>query len=269
MKIIQQIGILAIAFLILLSAGCSKKPVTPQLPPQQQPVTGKLAKLVYDTGAYDSLYYLADGRLGKLVNNIDPASGSGVSYQFLYNAAGSVERITNSEGGYHQYRYDNGKLITISEYIHQHKNSYKFFNYTNDVLTSMEIFTYNGLSGGYEFAGLHTYSFYQDGNLQEEITYTVNPFTGQLVKHMTITYSDYDNKLNTEETVRQVPYYYGVIKMKNNPGKRTVKREVNGVTTIFNSYFTYNQQLKPLTKKFQYKDPGGEIIETNTVYYYY
>lgn len=270
MKKIPQLFTLLLATTMMMVVGCNKKPIAPQLPPPQPQIpTGKLAKVVYDTGAYDSLYYLADGKVAKLINNIDPANGDGITYQFQYDAAGRVERITNSEGGYHQYRYADGKLITISEYINQHKNSYKFFNYNNDVLTSMEIFTYNGLSGGYEFVGLHTYEFYADGNLQQEITYTVNSFTGQLQKHMTVTYSDYDTKLNTEETVRQVPYYYGVLKMKNNPGKRTVKREINGITTSFNSYFTYDAQSKPLTKKFQYQDPSGELIETNTLYYYY
>lgn len=249
---------------------CKKQPVSPQIPtPQPQQPTGKLSKLVYDTGAYDSLYYLADGRLSKLVNNIDPAAGGGVSYELRYDVSGKIERINSSEGWYYLYQYANGKLASISQYMNEHKSSYKFFNYNNDVLTSMELYNYNGAARGYEFSGLHTYSFYPDGNLKEEVTYTVNAFTGQLIKHMTIEYSDYDNKLNAEELVRQVPYYYGIVRMKNNPGKRITKRESNGIITTFNSQFTYDQQAKPLTKKFLYQDPSGVVMETNTQFYYY
>ncbi len=254
----------------VIMAGCNKRPVTPQLPPPQpQQPSGKLSKLVYDTGAYDSLYYLADGRLSKLVNNIDPAAGDGVNYEIKYNASGKVERINSSEGWYFLYQYSAGKLTTISQFINDHKSSYKFFNYNNDVLTSMELYNYNGAARGYEFSGLHTYSFYPDGNLREEVTYTVNGFTGQLIKHMTIEYSEYDNKLNAEELVRQVPYYYGIVRMKNNPAKRVTKRESNGIITTFNSQFTYDQQSKPLTKKFLYNDPSGGLIETNTQFFYY
>jgi hypothetical protein len=80
---------------------------------------------------------------------------------------------------------------------------------------------------------------------------------------------DYDNKFNAEELIRQIPYYYGIVRMKNNPGRRIVKRESNGVITTFNSQFTYDQQAKPLTKKFLYQDPSGVVIETNTQFYYY
>jgi hypothetical protein len=270
MKQIRQIITSTLIVSSLMFTACKKQPITPQLPPPQpQQPTGKLAKLVYDTGAFDSLYYLADGRIAKLVNNIDPVNGDGVSYNFVYDATGKVERINSSEDRSYRYSYENGKVIAISEYINQHKSSYKLFNYVNDVLTSMEIYVYNGAARGYEFSALHNYSFYPDGNLKEEVAYAVNAFTGQLVKHMTIEYSDYDNKFNAEELVRQVPYYFGIVRLKNNPGKRVVKRDVPNITTIFNSIFTYDPQSKPMTKKFQYQDPSGVLIETNTLFYYY
>ncbi len=270
MKQIRQIITSTFIVSSLIFTACKKQPITPQLPPPQpQQPTGKLAKLIYDTGAFDSLYYLADGRITKLVNNIDPGFGDGIAYNFVYDATGKVERINSSEDRSYRYSYENGKVVAISEYINQHKSSYKLFNYVNDILTSMEIYNYNGAARGYEFSGLHTYTFYSDGNLKEEVTYTVNVFTGQLIKHMTIEYSDYDNKLNPEELVRQVPYYYGIVRMKNNPGKRITKRESNGIISTFNSQFTYDQQAKPLTKKFLYQDPSGALIETNTLFYYY
>ncbi|MDZ4071701.1 MAG: hypothetical protein U1C70_07745 [Sediminibacterium sp.] len=270
MKQIPQIITSTLIVLSLMFTACKKQSVTPQLPPPQpQQPTGKLSKLIYDTGAYDSLYYLADGRISKLVNNIDTAAGDGVNYEFKYDATGRRERINSSEGWYYLYQYTNGKVTTISQYINQHKSSYKFFNYTNDVLTSMEIYNYNGAARGYEFSAQHSYSFYPDDNLKKEVTHVVDGFTGQLVKHMTVEYLDYDNKFNAEELIRQIPYYYGIVRMKNNPGKRIVKRESNGVITTFNSQFTYDQQAKPLTKKFLYQDPSGGVIETNTLFYYY
>lgn len=270
MKQIRQVITSTFIISSLMFTACKKQPITPQLPPPQpQQPTGKLAKLVYDTGAFDSLYYLADGRITKFVNNIDPGFGDGIAYHFVYDASGKVERINSSEDRSYRYTYENGKVVAISEYINQHKSSYKLFNYVNDILTSMEIYNYNGAARGYEFSGLHTYHFYPDGNLKQEVTYTVNVFTGQLVKHLTTEYSDYDNKINPEELVRQVPYYYGIVRLKNNPGKRVVKRELNNMTTIFNSIFTYDPQSKPLTKKFQYQDPSGVLIETNTLFYYY
>ncbi|MBL0883334.1 MAG: hypothetical protein IBJ16_08340, partial [Chitinophagaceae bacterium] len=112
--ILQTISLIMIGGTLMLTA-CTKRPVTPQLPPvpPQQP-SGKLSKLVYDTGAYDSLYYLADGRLSKLVNNIDPAVSGGVRYELKYHSSGKLERINSSEGWYYLYLYSNGKLASIS-----------------------------------------------------------------------------------------------------------------------------------------------------------
>lgn len=248
---------------------CSKKADNIQLPPPAETIKGKLAKISFDTGAYDSLYYSVDGALIKIRSVVDPASGNSVTYSFDYNVQGKLTRIYNDQGEEYRYTYSGAELEEVGLYVSGIKTRHKGFTYNNGILTSTHTYA-DVLSNpnDQDFLDMFTYTYYPDGNLKSETSYSVHPTTGWPVKEVTITYSDYDNKYNPDDIFKQLPYYFGNTFFKHNARTRIVKNEKTGVESTYLFTYTYNQVTLPLTRKFEYYGSGNWLEGTCTYSYY-
>lgn len=255
---------------ISLLTACSKKGEKPTEPiPPPTTVAGKLAKVTYDAGAYDSLYYSNDGALVKLNAVLDPISGAGTRYTLEYNAAKKVQRIVTNDGDEYRYFYSDGQLSTVAHFVNGQKESYSIFTYQQNKLNSVEYFVAADPNAqSYKSMGFHTYDYYTDGNLKEEVAYSIHQLTGQPIKNITITYSDYDQGVNQDEIVRQVPLSYGLTISKNNAGLRSVKDEHTGSVVNFLFTYSYNSIKNPLTRSFQYFG-SGNWHQGSSIYSYY
>jgi len=250
---------------------CSKKTDTIIQPPVPvEPVKGKLAKISFDSGAYDSLYYAPTGELVKLRSVWDPSSGYSVTYSFDYNAQGKITRIYNDQGEEFRYTYSGNQLEEVGLYVSGLKTRHKGFTYdTQGTLTATH--TYADILSNpndQDFLDMFIYTYYPDGNLKTETSYSVHPTTGQPVKEVTITYSDYDNSHNPDDLFKQMPYFFGLKFFKNNARLRMVKNEKTGVESTYLFTYTYNQTTFPVTRKFEYYG-SGNWLEGNCTYTYY
>lgn len=110
MKILKHAICMMVVSILLALVGCSKtdRPISNQ----PQLFSGKLSRILYNTGTYDSLYYLPNGQLGQVVNMIDPAANDGIRYRLLYDASGKLEKIMSSEGRGYRYQYDQGQFLS-------------------------------------------------------------------------------------------------------------------------------------------------------------
>jgi hypothetical protein len=250
---------------------CSKKTDIIQPPPPTQPVAGKLAKISFDSGAYDSLYYAPSGNLIKVKSVFDPANGvSVIIYSFDYNAQGKLTRIYNDQGVEYRYTYSGDQLDEVGVYISGLKTSHKGFTYNADgVLTATATFS-DLLSnpGDQDFLDMFLYTYYPDGNLKTETSFSVDPTTGHPVKEVSITHSDYDNNHNPDDIFKQLPYFFGIKFSKNNARTRILKNEKTGVESTYLFTYTYNQATLPLTRKFEYYGSGNWEEGTCTYSYY-
>lgn len=82
-------------------------------------------------------------------------------------------------------------------------------------------------------------------------------------------YRDYDGLIHVEELVRQVPYYVGVVKMKNHPLKKVVRLETYGLEVVYYNSYTFVRQDKPVTRKLMCQNASGGLAESNMSFSYY
>lgn len=260
------------AFLLLLvMASCSKKNTPTPLPAlPADPIKGKLARLSYDTGAYDSLYYGSAGELIRVKSVWDPALGGGMSYVFDYNAQGKLTSIQTSQAQEYRYIYTGNELTEVILYINGVKTNHKNFTYDNNgVMVSSHTYAdVLNAPGDQDFLDMFIYTYYPDGNLKTETAYSVHPVTGHPVKETTITYTDYDDRYNPDDIFKQMPYYFGFTFAKNNARLRSVKNEKTGELSNYVFTYTYNQTAKPVSRKFEFLG-NGNWYEGICTYAYY
>lgn len=261
--------------IVLISAtlftACSKKgeTITEPIPPPTS-LAGKLAKVTYDAGAYDSLYYSSDGLLIKLNSVLDPVSGARTTYTLEYNAAKKVQRIVTNDGDEYRYIYLDGKLVSVAHFVNGQKESYSIFTYQQDKLSEAEYFVAADPNAqSYKSTGFYTYTYYTDGNLKEEVAYSIHQATGLPIKNITRVYLDYDQGVNQEGIIRQIPLSVGLVLSKNNVGLLSVKDEHTNAVTNFLFDYAYDSLNHPLTRSFQYFSSDGSRHQGSSIYAYY
>jgi hypothetical protein len=253
----------------LIFSSCSKTPIKPVPVPEPGPVIGYLSKLEYSDGSYDSLFYNENGTIKKLISHTVIPTHYNEIFVFEYDANKKLTRITDNHGEYYQYIYAGGKLAAVSHYLNNVKVDYKFYDYQNDKLVSIEEY-YQPAPGvpGHEYVSKRELSYYADGNLKNEVSYSFDPQTRVPIKDFTIEHADYDTKLNPMDVIGRFIYHSQIQFSKNNPGKMTAKSEASGATNVYNFEYTYNDFSNPLTRKMTYTSGGQTYTETLKYYYY-
>ncbi len=246
--------------------GCKKDSTQPS-DPAPTPIINKLAKLVYSDGTYDSLFYNSDGNVSKIKAHTMIPSPYDEIFLFTYDNNKKVARITDNHGEYYDYKYMAGQLISVAHYVNGQKEDYKIYDYENGKLGTVEEY-YKEYPGGpgHLYTSERKFSYYPDGNLKQEVLYTFNA-QRNLLKDVTIDYSDYDGKVNPLEALGRYLYFSQMPLAKNNVRKFTTKHEASGSATEFSFEYTYNDFSNPLTHKMSYTQGG--VLHTETVKYYY
>ncbi len=256
--------------LTILAVSCRKSGTTPVNPdPNPNPVIGKIAKMEYTDGAYDSIYYNSDGTIRKVKNHFTTPALYDAIYLFDYDATGKLKRITDNNGEYYDYVYISGQLTAVNHYATGVKSDYRIYGYLNGKLADIEEYYRLGINTpAYDYVANRKLSYYPDGNLKQEINYSFDPVTRVAIKDFTLSYADYDGKLNPSDELGRFLYQAQVGMSKNNARKLITKDEVNSTTTEFNFEYTYNDFSNPLTKKITYTS-GGQLHTETIKYDYY
>ncbi len=260
--------LLLLTMLILLATACRKNPVTPADPQPENPA-GKLAKLSYPDGSYDSMFYDTNGRIIRIKNQHTVPMAFTEAYSIAYTADNKVDKISQDNGEYYTYTYHTGQLAAVAHYQGGKKRDYRIYDYENGKLSSIEeYYQINPNSSAYDYAGERKLFYYADGNLKQEVTYSFDPVTRAPVKDVTVAYLDYDTKLNPSDPLGRFLYLLSVPLATNNARKVTMKDEVNGHLTEFSFEYTYNEASKPVSRKMTYQSGAQTITETMQYQYY-
>ncbi len=257
---------LVLAYVCIVFCACRKSSVntTDPIPPN-----GLLASITYSDGAYDSLYYRADGKLAKVIDHINFPQPYDEIYIFTYDQNNKVVRITDNHNEHYDYAYNGQQLIAVSHYVGDIKYDYKFYTYTNDKLAIVEEYYRLGITTpAFTQTSQKEVQYYPDGNLKEEINYTFDTQTHLPVKSFSVLYSDYDSKNNTLDHVQRFLYFSQIRMAANNARKIVNRDDVNGTDTEFQMAFTYNDSGNPLTRKMTYATGTGTTTETALFHYY-
>lgn len=251
--------------IVLTAMSCRKSPPKPVDP---NPVIGKLSKLAYSNGSYDSVYYNNDGTIRKIINHSVVPGPYDEIHEFQYDANKKVTRITDNNGEYYAYTYIGGVLAGVSHYVNGSKEDYRTYVYTNGKLTEMEEL-YRPASNvpGHQLMSKREFSYYPDGNLKLEMVYTADPQTSVLVRDFSIEYLDYDAKLNPIDILSRFLYLSQISLTTQNARKQITKNEKTGAATEFLFEYTYNAFSNPLTRKMTFTSGGQPSQETVTYHY--
>lgn len=264
-------GIKTTAWALLISIGfmaCSKK--TNQPIDQYAYRSGKLAKVDFGNGTYDSIFYRQDGKIDKI--NIGYQIGGTTyldKYQYSYNTAGQVDILKEEGGDEYRYAYANGQLVAVNHFVNGVKMDYKLFNYVGAGTRIASIEEYHKPYPnypGFEFTFQKNYSYYAEGNLKEEVSYQIDN-NGQYTKHQTLTYENYDQRINIDHIYKSFLYMSGIKLTANNATQLVRKDELSGITNTYNYQFTYNNKWEPVKRKML--NPPGGSVETEITYSYY
>lgn len=264
-------GIRTTAWVMLIALGltaCGKKGDRPNN--QSTPHAGKLAKVDFGNGMYDSIFYRQDGKIDKI--NISYELGGTTyreRYQYLYNTAGQIDVLKEEDGDEYRYAYTNGQLVAVNHFVNGVKMDYKLYNYVGAGTRIESIEEYHKPYPnypGFEFTFQRNYTYYAEGNLKEEVNYQIDN-NGQYIKSQTITYVNYDQKINIDHIYRSFLYMSGIKLTANNVTKLVRKDEVSGVSNTYDYQFTYNSKGEPV--KRQMLNPPGGSVETLVTYSYY
>lgn len=260
-------GICILVALVCMAA-CSKKGNQPA--PIPHPSSGKLAKVNFGQGIYDSLFYRQDGKLDKIILFSENGSNTYKEvYHFTYNSIGKVASVQIENGDEYRYAYVNDFVTAVSRYENGVKVSYRFINYVGQGtrLESVELYEKTSPGAlGFAYTGKQEYTYHTDGNLKEEARYQINQ-NGQSTKYQTIRYEDYDQHLNVDNIFRHFIYLSGVSITANNPRKIIRRDEIAGTEQQYHYQFTYNSKSTPV-KRTMSTGPVG-AAETEVTYSYY
>ncbi len=264
----KRMLVLSSVIMVLTTFSCRRSIDTP-VKPDPNPVIGKIARIDYGDGSYDSIYYQSNGSVKKIKNHTVLPAPYDEIYVFEYDASGKVKRITDNHGEYFDYGYIGTQLTVVSHYVGGIKNDYRLYDYLDGKLVDIEEYYRLSITlPGYDYTANRKLLYYPDGNLKQEVNYSFDPVTRVPVKDFTIDYSEYDSNPNPEDAFSRFIYQYQIPASKNNVRKIVTKDEVNGFVTEFTAAYTYNDFLNPLTKKVTYTS-GGQLHTQNITYTYY
>jgi hypothetical protein len=260
--------LLLLTMLVLLVSACRKSSSIP-VEPQPVPAKGKLAKMSFKDGSYDSIFYNNDGSIARILLHYTIPASYNEDYSFEYYADKKVSKITESRGEYYRYEYVGGQLIAVMHYVNGKKQDYKMCDYTGNKISSIEeYYQFNPNVPGHELISRRDYTYYSDGNLKLEENYSFDPQNHAPKKDFTVEHADYDGKPNTADPVSRFLYMSFVEFAKHNARKMTTKDEISGITTEFESEYTYDAGSRPLTRKISYLSGGQQVTETIVFSYY-
>lgn len=211
------------------------------------PINQELVPLkMEDLDGSRELIYNASGKISGLSIVTRFSNGNEMtSIQTLfYDASGQLKESTTDTGYRMVYSYnDDDQISQTEEYLNDTWTQRHVYTYYDEGLLKESI-TYQNIpeEGGIIPVAKNEYMFDIKGNVSVHRLYHYTSFGAEVKLLTTFTYSNYDNKINTEEYFDIHPFNPLVKIRKNNPGKMVVQN-ANGVTSMVETYkYEYNIQ---------------------------
>jgi YD repeat-containing protein len=246
--------ILLATMVVVLSFACdtenNPQPDFPKIIPVRMEEPGFTQELIYD----------AAGKLIKIISVSKFVDGSTFesTKTFAYNPSGRLLESVTSNGWRTIYSYDNAdRVVQADEYENDVWEKRFVYAYNERGLLSERVTFQQKSAGetGIERVSKETYLYDSKDNVavQKLFEYTES---GTLENLLTIyTFSDYDEKLNTDAYFGMPPYYPSSVLKKRNPGKLVIQNS-QGFTTSIETY------------SYQYNDVGYASEKTSRVTFY-
>lgn len=190
--------------------------------------------------------------------------------EFFYGPDGKSEKAIN-DGGYRlEYTWEDGKIVRSDQYINDVFTQYYTFSYDErgrvreystwqdipeeggEIPVAKEVYIYDGRDNT-----TNQFLYYYDSGIKGHRLLTAFEF------------SDYDDKIATENLFDGYSFNPTAVFRKNNPGKMVTKN-ASGMTGLIDEYtYVYNSHgyatRKTTTSVFSYNGSGGSY---NTYYYF-
>ena len=227
--------------LALLAVACDNEENSP-IPINQELVP---LKMEHVDGSRE-LIYNASGKITGLAIVTHFANGTEMTsiQTLLYDVEGQLTESTTDTGYRMVYSYNDDGLITkTEEYVNGRWWQQHVYAYYDKGLLKQSI-TYQNIpeEGGMIPVAKDEYAYDAKENVTTHQLYYYTSFGAEVKLLTTFTYSDYDNKINTEEYFDMHPFNPLAKIKKNNPGKMIVQN-ANGVMSITETYqYVYNVQ---------------------------
>jgi hypothetical protein len=188
--------------------------------------------------------YDPQGKLAQITTTNAYPGGTMVHDQFfLYDDAGTLAEVTTSSGWRFVYSYTGGRIVETLEYVDGNLSQKHRFTYDGKGRVTQNI-TYQDIpeEGGWIPVQKSTYSYDPSGNVLENRLYYYG--TGGAPEYLLTvnTFSQYDNKINTEAAFEVTVINPQLRPFVNNPGKLEI-RNANGHLSVTETYaYTYNAE---------------------------
>ena len=268
---------LLLLILLVVFFSCKKDTGTITPPPPTPPVPAVLLKDILIPRLPSPYYHFEYDQEGK-ASFVSFASDLN-KYNVVYNGNKISEMrnniIVNKDTL--RYSYDNTGKVEAVKYINEGGIIYTilFFTYDGQNLIKVERDKKSGT--GFTIDKTMMMTYYPDGNLKD-IIYHYLPFNGQTEGTFTISFEQYDTKINVDgfglihnEFFDHLVLLPGVQLQKNNPGKETLTG--NGLNYIVDYTYSYNDKNLPLTKigdlVITSGTDAGKHIQTSSTFTYY
>lgn len=169
---------------------------------------------------------------------------------FVYNEEGKLAESTTDTGWRYVYTYDNHFIIRTDEYIQDTHSDYHLFKYDNKSRL-IERVTYQDIpeEGGEIPVAKDTFTYDSQGNLEFQRLYYYTSY-GLEAKLLTeLAFSDYDDKVNSEEYFDVMGINPLIRLRKHNPSKMIVKNQQGNITSTETYAYTYHPKGYAVAKK--------------------
>ncbi len=233
--------LLAVAVIIL--AACDNEENNPTPTPQPSIL---IPVKMEDVDGYRELVYDASGKISELEIVTKFVNGTEMKsvQSLIYDASGKLTESTTDTGWRITYAYDgNGKVSETEEYVNGVWSQRHVYTYNIKGLL-IETKTYQNIpeEGGLIPVSKEVYTYDANGNVTFQILYHYTSFGIEAKITSTFTFSDYDNKINTEEYFDIHPFNPFVKFRKNNPGKMVIQNAHGTISVVETYEYKYNEQ---------------------------
>ena len=199
-----------------------------------------------------TLIYDNSNRLIQIQYKTDLADGNVMLsfHDFQYDDRGRLAESSTDTGWRYLYTYCDNRIVRTDEFINGAKSDYHTFQYDYKGRL-IERITYQNIpaEGGEIPVAMDTYSYDSRGNLIMLRLYYYTSYGLESRLLTELAYSDYDNKINSEEYFDILGINPLVRLRKNNPGKLMVKNDKGNVSSTETYRYTYHEKGYALTKK--------------------
>lgn len=189
----------------------------------------------------------------------DPTQIHTITYTFEYDSLNRPVVVFRSDGFVQRFFYLNNHIKKVEEnFINSWPTREIIYLYQNDRIVQ-EIWKVYGQPHDPPTVFRHDLTYDNLGNLNKVVTYRQDDNQTYQWEE-TLTYSDFDNRLNPVSWMLREPYIPQLQLQYNNPG-RIVRQQGAGPAETTTISYTYDARGLPASKRITYPNGGQATIQ--------